>query len=53
MDPELVLLEIAVSGIDYWLVPRHRIVRALHALKALATGRRYESGQRGSIAMSP
>jgi general stress protein 26 len=48
-DPSLVLLEVEVSHIDYWLVPTSRLVRLLNAFKALATRRRYESGEHGTI----
>jgi general stress protein 26 len=52
-DPNIVLLDIEVSTVDYWLVPSSRVVRLLHAAKAFAMRRRYESGHRGRIAIRP
>ena len=42
-DPEIVLVAVKVSRVDYWLVPRSRLARAAGAVGALVTRRRYEA----------
>ena len=43
-DPEIVLLALKVSRVDYWQVPRSRLARAAGAVGALVTRKRYEAG---------
>jgi general stress protein 26 len=52
-DPELVLVAMRVSRAEFWLVPRSRVTRVLGAAKAVATGRRYEAGQHGTLELAP
>jgi general stress protein 26 len=47
--PEVVLIAVRVYRVDYWLVPRSRVVRVVGAAKALATGRRYGAGRHGTL----
>jgi general stress protein 26 len=48
-DPEIVLIAVKIARVDYWLVPRTRLLRAAGAAKALLTGRRYEAGGHGTL----
>jgi general stress protein 26 len=52
-DPEIVLIAVRIARVDYWLVPRSRLSRAFHAVKAIATGRRYEAGGHGTLQLAP
>jgi general stress protein 26 len=42
-DPEVTLIAVQPSKVDYWMVPRTRLARAVGAARALATGKRYEA----------
>ena len=48
-DPEIVLVALRIARVDYWLVPRSRLSRAIGAAKALLTRRRYEAGGHGTL----
>jgi len=48
-DPELVLLSVKITRVDYWLVPRSRLSRVFGAASAIVTGRRYEAGGHGTL----
>ena len=51
--PAIVLVALRVTQVEYWLVPRARIVRAAGAVKAMITGRRHETGQHGVLDLQP
>jgi len=42
-DPEIALIALKIASVDYWVVPRSRLVRVTGAARALLTGRRYEA----------
>jgi general stress protein 26 len=50
-DPDLTLLSVSARRVRYWMVPSSRLVRVLGAIKALLTGRRYEAGTNGELAL--
>ena len=52
-DPAIVLVALRVTHVEYWLVPRTRIVRAAGVVKALLTGRRHEAGHHGVLDLQP
>jgi general stress protein 26 len=52
-DPAIVLVALRVTHVEYWLVPRTRIVRAAGVVKAMLTGRRHEAGQHGVLDLQP
>ena len=52
-DPEIVLVAVRAARAEYWLVPRSRIARVAGAVRAVATGRRHESGRHGVLDLLP
>src|SRR5204863_9046620 len=48
-DPEIVLVAVRIARVEYWLVPRSRLVRVAGAAKALVTRRSYEAGSHGTL----
>jgi general stress protein 26 len=52
-DPEIVLVAVRISRVEYWLVPRTRMARVVGAAKATVTGRRNEAGRHGTFELHP
>jgi general stress protein 26 len=52
-DPEIVLVAVRVSRVEYWVVPRRPLRRLVGAAKALVTGKRYEAGKHGVLDLQP
>jgi general stress protein 26 len=52
-DPELVLVAVRVARVEYWLVPRSRMIRVAGAVKAIVTGQRFEAGKHGVLDLAP
>jgi general stress protein 26 len=48
-DPEIVLVAVRITRVEYWIVPRTRIARVVGAIKATITARRNESGHHGAF----
>lgn len=51
-DPEIVLIAVKISRVDYWLVPRSRLSRVAGAARAVVTGTRYEAGGHGTLQLA-
>ena len=51
-DPELVLVAVKITRVEYWLVPKHRIARVAGAVRATITGKRHEAGRHGVLDLS-
>jgi general stress protein 26 len=52
-DQAIVLIALRATQVEYWLVPRSRLVRVAGALKAMITGRRFEAGFHGVLDLQP
>ena len=52
-EPEIVLVALRVARAEYWLVPRRPLRRFVDSARALATGRRIESGRHGVLDLHP
>lgn len=52
-DPEIVLVAMRVTRVEYWLAPRTRVSRVIGMVKALATRKRQEAGMHGVLDLSP
>lgn len=48
-DPNLALLRVDVDTAQYWDAPNRKLVHLVGFVKALATGKRYQPGQTGTI----
>jgi hypothetical protein len=52
-DPELAVLLVNVSRVEYWVVPSSRIVRLWGVVRALASGRPAEAGVHREFQLVP
>jgi general stress protein 26 len=52
-DPEIVLVAVRISRVEYWVVPRTRIARVAGAIKATVMRRRNEAGRHGVLNLHP
>jgi general stress protein 26 len=48
-DPDIAMLKVAVERVEYWDVPRSRLVRLWGVVRALVTRRPAEAGDHGTI----
>jgi hypothetical protein len=44
---------VRVARVEYWLVPRTRLVRMVGLAKAMLTGERQEAGKHGVLDLHP
>jgi general stress protein 26 len=52
-DRAIVLVALRATQVEYWLIPRSRLVRVAGALKAMITGRRLQARVHGVLDMQP
>jgi len=48
-DPDMTLIKVTPSDVDYWDSSSSKMVVLFHMLKAIVTGKEYEEGEHGKI----